>query len=238
MKKAGIRVFLALVISLLMVISPMSAVEAAKTERTMEINLIQAHWDLSGGQMSFIPPSASFSFNKIGAWGYEYQWYTRAPVYDAPWEPWGETQYVWFDGRQSSGTDIQLPLPDLDWPHVWGGEGKVTVYLLKKNGGYVHGFGPQEPEPSMYWYPTIASLTFNFISYDASGYKYQWYQDEVPVGDTQYIWFEGVQTSGNNLPVADFRNGQTGKWTVEVWLINKGGHEIKGAYITAGFQMF
>jgi hypothetical protein len=65
MKKAGIRVFLALVISILMVISPISAVEAAKTERTMEINLIQAHWDLSGGQMSFIPPSASFSFNKI-----------------------------------------------------------------------------------------------------------------------------------------------------------------------------
>ena len=114
----------------------------------------------------------------------------------------------------------------------------MTVYLLKKNGNYVHGYGPVEPAPAMYWYPTISSLTFNFTGYDASGYKYQWYHDGAPVGDTQYVWFEEVQTSGSNLPVADLRSGQTGKWQVEVWLVNKGGHEIRDAYITVSFQGF
>jgi hypothetical protein len=210
-------------------------VEAANSERTMEINLIQSHWDLSGG-MSFIPPSASFSFNKVGVWAYEYQWYSQANIYDAPYLPFGEPQYEWFEGRQTSGTDIDLPLPSgLGWS-TWY-KGKVVVYLLKKNGGYVHGFGPQEPAPAMAWYSPAGSLTFYFVSYRAAGYKYQWYHDGVPVGDTQYVWFDGTQTSGSNLPVADFRGGQ-GTFTVEVWLINKGGHGIRDAFITAGWTAF
>jgi len=236
MRKATIRIFIALILTLALMISSFGAVGAASNGRFMEINLIDAHFDLSGGQINFIPPSASFSYNHIGVYGYEYQWFTQAPEYDAPWEPWGNIVTVQFGNRQPSGTNINLPLPG-SFPYIWGGSGKVVVYLLNQRGNYIHGFGPEEPEPAMYWYPTVAALRFNYISYDAAGYKYQWYHDGIPFGDTQYVWFDGIQTSGSNLAIADYRSGQ-GRSTVEVWLIKTNGHKIPGAYLSAGFTVF
>jgi hypothetical protein len=89
----------------------------------------------------------------------------------------------------------------------------------------------------MYWYPTSVNLTFNFQVYEAAGYMYQWYLDGNLLGDTQYVWFDEIKTSGTELSVDDFR-GSSGNYTVEVWLLKSNGHKISGAYIFAVFKSF
>ena len=159
MIKTGIRILFVLTLSLAMILGSAGTIDAKDTRRFMRIDLIQAHWDMSGP--TFILPSASFSYNHIGVWAYEYQWFTQAPEYDAPWEPFGDMEYISFGSRQPIGANINLPLPSLPWPHVFGGKGKVVVYLFNKKGDYIHGFGPPEPEPSMAW-THLGSLTFWF----------------------------------------------------------------------------
>ncbi|MDG6257614.1 MAG: hypothetical protein QCH35_08460 [Methanomicrobiaceae archaeon] len=251
------------VLSLALVIASAGIAAAAKPVRTIEISVTQVN-----PFMGILSPSASFDFDNYGAWGYKYQWYKKGPSYDDTFLPYGAMQYVWFDRRQTSGTDIDLPLPEgPEWS--LHDTSKVNVWLLKTNGDYVRGFEPPEPGPSIGWVtpaggpgskviqlipnspspglyqPTCA---FNYNLYKAWGYKYLWSKSTgagpsvyYPIGDWQYVWFDGKQTSGTNL-AATGPDGQTfgylEGYRVEVWLINNGGKEIADTYITAGIKSF
>lgn len=237
MKTTSVKGILAVVLSLLMLLGSGGVAEAKETGRYLNVNFVNAHWDLSGGGMNFVLPSASFSYNNLQVFGYEYQWYTRSSEYDVAWEIWGNTVTVNFGQREKSGFDIPLPIPSSDWPYSFGGHAMITMYLIDHKGDYLHGYGPPEPDPMMNWHLTVASLTFDFLAYEAAGYVYQWYYDGNTLGETQYIWFGEIRTNATALPVVDYR-GSGGSYTVEVWLIKSNGHKIPGAYLYAGFTSF
>ena len=235
MKRTAIKIFMALVLALAMVIGLSSAAEAASKGRFMRIDLIDADYDMSGWPPKWVLPSASFSYNHIRVYGYEYQWFTQPPEYDATWEPWGSIETVSFGNPQSSGTNINLPLPG-PWPDtLGGGHSMIVVYLLDKNGDYIRGFGPPEPEPSMGWNAGYGS--FYFSAYSATGYTYQWTHDGVAVGDAVVVLFGEVLTSKTSCAVPKIGN-DPGKWRVDVWLLGENGHKIQKAHLTYGFQPF
>lgn len=237
MKTAISRIILAAVLSLPVVLGSGGVAEAKPAER-LTVNFVDAHYDLSGG-INWILPSASFSYNNLQVYGYEYQWYTQSSEYDPEWVLWGDKVTVDFGHREKSESDIELPIPSTPWPHWGAGKAMITLYLIDHKGEYLHGYGPAEPAPAMYWYPTIPSLRFNFQVYEAAGYMYQWYHEGNPLGEAHYVWFDKIETSGTNLPVGDYRNiNGSGKYTVDVWLIKVNGHVIQEAHLFAGFQTF
>ena len=104
---------------------------------------------------------------------------------------------------------------------------------------------PNSPSPGLYQ----LTCAFNYNDYKAWGYKYQWYKATgmgtpvyYPIGEMQYIWFEGKgwQDSGTHIDITI--DGQTfeylERYSVEVWLVKKNGKEIRGAWITAGLASF
>lgn len=232
MKKIVFRIVLALILTLVITIGSVIPVEAAKPSITISVTQIDPFngiWE----------PSASFSYNNYSAWSGKYQWYSKGPEYGDPWVPFGEIQDIDYfdDGRHKSGTNIDLTLPDnIGWPSMFH-RATVKVWLYKKNGGYVHSFAPPTPEPIMAWYSPLGTLTFYFSGYSATGYQYQWTLDGVPVDDMQYVWFGELLTSKNDCVVTGL-GGQAGRWEVNVWLLDKNGHKIRSAHLTAGFTPF
>jgi hypothetical protein len=140
MKKNAIRVFLALILTVVFVIGSVATAEAAKPVRTMG-------WVVPAGGpaivITMIPnspspglyqPTCKFYYNDYKAWGYKYQWYKADSLGpEAEYYPISEMQYEWFEGKhwQNGDTNIDVSGPE---GQTLSGKYKVEVWLLKKNG--------------------------------------------------------------------------------------------------------
>ena len=81
-----------------------------------------------------VTPTATFTFDNIGADGLRYRWYSNT---SGSYLPIHAGEYIWFDKHSRSGT---YALPSTTSTVVNDGDiVKVSVWLIKKNGGAVKG---------------------------------------------------------------------------------------------------